>query len=161
MKIKRLQPNTIIYHGTIHDFEPNDLKFPAWFSFDLEQAHNHIAYKYDKNSEGKILQYKTNIFINLIDISDDGDFHLYINEKGNKALANDIANGIYGDVMGYVNYPEQNEIMLCNIMHNNQNIVNYQKTSSVKLFHTVSYRRYGNDWRMKENKKQKHCCVIS
>ena len=79
---------------------------------------------------------------------------MYINEKGNKALANDIANGIYGDVMGYVNYSEQNEIMLCNIMYNNRNIINYQKTSSVKLLHTVSYRRYGNDWRMKENKNK-------
>tara|TARA_B100000214_G_C23903092_1_gene597461 strand:- start:300 stop:782 length:483 start_codon:yes stop_codon:yes gene_type:complete len=160
MKIKRLKPNTIIYHGTVHDFDPTELKFPAWFSFDLEQAHNHIAYKYDKNTKGKIHHYTTNMHINLIDISDDGDFHLYINEKGNKALADEIANGIYGDVMGYVNYPEQNEIMLCRMINNKQNIINYHKTMAVKLLHKVSYRRYGNDWRMKKNKKT-NCCVIT
>ena len=159
MKIINIKPNTTIYHGTVHNFDPLELKCPAWFSFDLEQAHNHIAYKYYQNTTGKIYQYTINTNINLIDISEDGDFRLYINEKGNKSLADDIARGNYGDVIGYVNHPEQNEIMLCDIKHSDQNIITYDKTIPIQLLHTVSYRRYGKDWRMKQDKKN-NCCVV-
>ena len=55
--------------------------------------------------------------------------------------------------MGYVNHPEQNEIMLCDIKYSDQNIITYDKTIPIQLLHTVSYRRYGKDWRMKQDKK--------
>ena len=54
-----LNKDTILYHGTICDFEPNDLKLPTWLSIDRDQAHNHICYKYFGQSNGKILTFMT------------------------------------------------------------------------------------------------------
>ena len=58
MKITKIKSGKFIYHGTINNFNPNDLNYPAWFSFDIDQAHNHIAYRYHKDTNGSILKYK-------------------------------------------------------------------------------------------------------
>ena len=77
LKYHYLQKNTYLYHGTIYDFSPNNIKTPCWLSIKKDQAHNHISYKHYGNKNGKILVYKVkeNIkSIKLIDISENGTF---------------------------------------------------------------------------------------
>ena len=62
---------------------------------------------------------------------------MYVNANGNYKLANKIKKGKYGkDIIGYINYPEQAEIMLCN-----NNCIEYIKTEKVDLLHKVKYKR--------------------
>ena len=83
----------------------------------------------------------------LIDISNDGDCRLFINANGNYALANSIKNGFYGnDIFGYINYPEQAEVMICK-----PNIISFVSSEKVDLNTKVEYKRISNiNWRMKK-----------
>ena len=93
----------------------------------------------------------------MIDISNDGDFHLFVNEHGNKKLADYIQKGVYGDdIHGYINFPEQKEIMICKYTGN----IDYFGEESVELVHKVYYKRLGKDWKMEKEKKKKACCII-
>ena len=152
----QLKKNTVLYHGTVSDFEPNELKLPSWLSFDKEQSHNHICYKYFGNSNGKILKYITNNIIKLIDLSKDGNSRLYVNAYGNYSFAENIKNGEYGDdIHGYINYPEQAEVMICQPY-----LLNYLKSEKVSLNNKVEYKRITKvDWRMKKDKNFSFCTI--
>ena len=140
LKYHYLKKNTYLYHGTIYDFDPKDIKTPCWLSLEKNQAHNHISYRHYGNKDGNILVYKVIDNINsikLIDISENGDIRMYVNGNGNYKLAKNIKKNKYGnDILGYINYPEQAEIMLCN-----NNCIEYVRTDKVDLLHKVQYKR--------------------
>ena len=96
----------------------------------------------------------------LNDIFDDGDSRLTINASCNYHLADLIKNGDYGNIDGYINLPEQGEIMLIdksNICCINKDIFNIRKN--------ISYKKINENWRMINNetivKNKVRCCCIS
>ena len=164
IKYHNLKKNTYLYHGTVYDFDPKDIRTPCWLSLEKNQAHNHISYRHYGNKNGKILIYKVTDKIDsikLIDISDNGDIRMYVNGNGNYKLAKRIKKGKYGqDILGYVNYPEQAEIMLCN-----NYCIEFIRSEKVDLSNKVQYKRVDlkkkESWRMTVDKKNKNkCCLI-
>jgi len=148
-----LKKDTILYHGTVYNFEPTQIKTPCWFSTIKSEAINHICYRHRGNTNGKILKYKVTKDIELLDISKNGELRLYMNSNGNYKLAKYIAKGKWNNKNGYINYPDQAEVMLVALSH-----ILYIDTEYVDLSHRVIYKRVGFDWRMKNDTKS--CCTL-
>ena len=141
-----LESGTILYHGTINDFEMTDITMPCWFSKYKDQAINHVRYKHFGESNGFLLSYRVKYPIILYDISNDGDIRMEINTKGNYVVAHKFYCKLYGDeFMGYINLPEQGEIMLISdlFLHPINKI-------HIDLNQRVEYCNIdGKNWRMK------------
>jgi hypothetical protein len=110
--------DTIVYHGTLQKFEPNDILPPSWFSLEEDQSVKWIYYRYKKlnTTEPKTGYLHKFIVINapnLIDINSDSDLRLEINANGNKSFSEKIKRGEYGNYDGYLNMEDQAELMLC------------------------------------------------
>ena len=107
-----IKKGTLLYHGTIYNFEPTEINTPCWFSTIKEQAILHVCYKHYNNPNGMLMIYRLNQDINVVDLTLSGNERLFVNAYGNYALADNIkSEGIY---QGYINFPEQSEIMLVN-----------------------------------------------
>tara|TARA_B100001123_G_C15174169_1_gene972652 strand:- start:565 stop:1047 length:483 start_codon:yes stop_codon:yes gene_type:complete len=156
-----IKKGTILYHGTIHDFEPDEMKTPGWFSTLKEQAHNHVCYKYYGYNHGRLLLYRLKQDISVIDLSRCGSSRLFVNAYGNYALADNIKKERRYE--GYINFPEQSEVMI--IDANNLEFIEEEK---IKLNKKVVYIEIANKnvWRMMEESNEvivKHntrCCNI-
>ena len=140
-----IRKGTLIYHGTVHDFEPDELKSPAWFSTLSEQAHNHVCYKYFGFSGGRLLCYRVKEDIIVLDLSICGDSRLYVNAFGNYALANNIKRE--GRYQGYINFPEQSEVM---IVDSSKIEFVYEKAISLNKKVVYIETKNQNIWRMLE-----------
>ena len=140
-----IRKGTLIYHGTAHGFEPDEIKSPAWFSTLPEQAHNHVCYKYYGFSRGRLLCYRIKEDIIVLDLSICGDSRLYVNAFGNYALANNIKKE--GRYQGYINFPEQSEVMLVD-----SSKIEFVNEKAISLNKKVVYieTKNQNVWRMLE-----------
>ena len=154
-----LKEGTLLYHGTINDFDMNIINIPCWFSKFKDQAINHVMYKHFGHTGGFLLTYRLLRDIVLYDISKDGDIRLDINKYGNYRLANKFYYKEYGDEFeGYINIPEQGEIML--IRRGNLEPIN---KIHIDLNRHVEYCNIdGENWRMVPKKEKKKsiftCC---
>jgi len=167
-RIVKLPIDTILYHGTIFNFDPDEIRTPCWFSTKESEAINHICYKHYGHPNGKLITYKVIEEIELIDISDNGDVRMYINAYGNHSLAKNIKlnklKNIFShlpeqssagrdslstdnkELDGYINYPEQSEVMMVNI-----NKLKYCTNRHVDLNHRVIFKRVHinrREWKM-------------
>ena len=147
-----LEEGTILYHGTIHDFEMNDINMPCWFSKFKEQAINHVRYKHYGHPNGFLLTYRIKNPITLYDISNDGDIRMEINAYGNYSIANKFYTKQYGDeYSGYINLPEQGEIMIIRrLFLEPLNKINIELNKEV-IYCNID----GQNWRMREKNKKK------
>ena len=76
---------------------------------------------------------------------------MFVNEHGNKKLKFNLQKGVYGDdIHGYINFPEQKEIMICKFTGN----IDYFGEKYVELVHKVYYKRLGKNWKMKKRNKK-------
>ena len=114
----KIEENTIVYHGTLQKFEPNEILPPSWFSLEEDQSIKWIYYKYKKlnTTEPKTGYLHKFIVINvpnLLDINSESDLRLEINANGNRNFTEKIKRGDYGQYDGYLNMEDQAELMLC------------------------------------------------
>jgi hypothetical protein len=150
-----LEPGTIIYHGTIHDFDMNNITMPCWFSKYKEQAINHVRYKHFGEPNGFLLSYRIKHPTILYDISKDDDIRMDINVRGNYEVSHRFYYKQYGDEFaGYINLPDHGEIMLIRRFYieplNKINIELNKRIDDCNID--------GQNWRMigeKEEKKEK------
>ena len=155
MANKIIKKDSILFHGSSNNFPPKDIKSPFWLSKYKDQAINHVCYKYKNINYGYLYTYKITKNLVLIDITKDGDSRLIINAKGNYYLANKIKDENNKDIDGYINLPEQGEIMLID----NINILSIKK-ETFKIDKDISYKNTNtNNWRMVD--KNRTCCIIS
>ena len=139
-----IKKGTLLYHGTIYNFEPTEINTPCWFSTIKEQAILHVCYKHYNNPNGMLMIYRLNQDINAVDLTLSGNERLFVNAYGNYALADNIkSEGIY---QGYINFPEQSEIMLVN-----NGLFDFVKQNAICLHKKVKYLQVDNDWRMVED----------
>ena len=115
---ENIEKDTIVYHGTLNDFKPDDILPPSWFSLEEDQSVKWIYYKYKKLNTNEPKSGYLHKFIvikkpNLIDVNSNSDLRLEINANGNKSFSEKIKNGEYGDYDGYLNTEDQAELMLC------------------------------------------------
>lgn len=146
-----LDSDTILYHGTIHDFEMGDINTPCWFSKYKDQAINHVRYKHYGNPNGFLLSYRVKFPLILYDISNDGDIRMDINANGNHVVAHKFYCKLYGDEFdGYINLPEQGEIMLIT-----KQFLQPLNRINIDLNKKVQYCNIdGTNWRMKIKGKE-------
>ena len=115
---ENIKKDTILYHGTLNIFEPDDLLPPSWFSLEEDQSVKWIYYKYKKlNTTDPKSGYLHKFIVvnepNLIDVNSNSDLRLEINANGNKLFSEKIKKGEYGNYDGYLNTEDQAELMLC------------------------------------------------
>lgn len=160
-----LKEGTILYHGTINDFEMNNINTPCWFSKFKDQAINHVRYKHFGNPNGFLLSYRVKLPLILYDISNDGDIRMEINAKGNHVVAHKFYCKLYGDEFdGYINLPEQGEIMLINKQFLEPiNRINIDLDKQVKYCNIdgINWRMELKGERTKIKSNEKKCCVIN
>ena len=151
-----LEKGTILYHGTIHDFEMKEITMPCWFSKYKDQAINHVCYKHFGKPNGFLLSYRLNKDTTVYDISNNGDIRMEINAYGNYRVANRFYYKEYGDEFdGYINLPEQGEIMLVS-----RNCIDPLQKLNIDLDRKVKYCNIdGKNWRMTKKKKKKYCII--
>ena len=154
---KLLLEGTTIYHGTIHDFDMNQINMPCWFSLYRDQAINHVRYKHFGNKNGFLLSYRIKNSVKLYDISKDGDIRMDINANGNYDVAYKFFCKQYGDEFGgYINLPEQGEIMIIRNMY-----IEPLNKIHIDLNRRVEYCNIdGKNWRMKEKQKKGFCTIL-
>ena len=155
-----LKAGTVLYHGTIHDFDIDQINMPCWFSKYKDQAINHVQYKHYGYQSGFLLTYRLKDDTVLYDISNDGDIRMDINSNGNYEIAHKFYYKHYGDEFaGYINIPEQGEIMLVR-----RSYITPLNKIHIDLGQKVHYCNIdGQNWRMKvkNEKKVTKCCIIS
>ena len=151
LKDKNDETLDIVYHGTLNDFNPNDIKSPCWFSIEEEQSVKWIYYKYKKNKcqglkTGYLHKFKFVEKPVLLDINDDSDYRLDINANGNYNFSQKIMNGDYGEYDGYINLEDQAEIMLCN-PSKYLKVVETTKIQIEKVY-DLTYQKTPKGWRL-------------
>ena len=149
-----LEKGMIIYHSTIHDFDPSDIKTPCWFSIIEEQSHLHLCFKHYGHSGGRLLKYKLRENVKVLDLSCDGYLRMFVNANGSYKLAELMKKSdMYG---GYKNYKDQAEIMLVN-----NDVLEFIGVKDIDLNKQVEYVEKTEGWRMVEesnNTSVISCC---
>ena len=130
-----------IYHSTIHDFEPSNIKTPCWFSTIEEQSHLHLCFKHYGHPCGRLLTYRLRENIKMLDLSQDGYVRMFVNANGNYKLANLMKDSdMY---KGYKNYQDQAEIMLVD-----SSVLEFIGEKEIDLNKQVQYVEKSEGWRM-------------
>ena len=75
---ENIEKDTIVYHGTLNDFKPDDILPPSWFSLEEDQSVKWIYYKYKKLNTNEPKSGYLHKFIvikkpNLIDVNSNSD----------------------------------------------------------------------------------------
>jgi len=150
-----IKKGTLIYHGTIHNFDPKDIRVPSWFSTLENQAYFHVCYRHYLHENGRLLTYCLNKDVNVIDLAKSGDNRMFVNAYGNYAFANNIMKNTEYD--GYLNFPDQAEIMLSKC-----ECLDFIKETKIVLNKRVKYVNLKNNWRMMEDigGVDNRCCCI-
>ena len=153
-----LQRGLLIYHSTIHDFDPQEIKTPCWFSVIPEQSHYHLCYKHFGHPCGRLLTYRLRENVTVADLSIDGYLRMIVNANGNYELANLMkGSGVYN---GYKNYQDQAEVMLVDT-----SILEFISEDSIDLNKKVRYIEKNSEWRMIDENNTEvvsicdSCCV--
>lgn len=141
----------VVYHGTLNDFNPSEIKSPSWFSIEEDQSVKWIFYKYKKNNCSGLKTGYLHKFIvknspKLLDVNMHSDCRLEINANGNYSFSQKILNGEYGDYDGYINLEDQAEIMLCNPSKH----LEIHETTKIQIekVYPVNYQKTANGWRL-------------
>ena len=150
-----------IYHSTIHDFDPNEIKTPCWFSVIEEQSHLHLCFKHYGHPCGKLLTYKLRENVKVLDLSEDGYLRMFVNANGNYRLAELMKDSdMYG---GYKNYKDQAEIMLVD-----NAVLEFVGEKEIDLNKRVRYVEKSEGWRMVDkecdsdsDRDKTSCCMPS
>ena len=150
-----LPKGLIVYHSTIHDFRPQDINTPCWFSILEEQSHLHLCFKHYGHSCGRLITYKLKQDVKVLDLSHDGYLRMFVNANGNHKLAHLMkTSDMYG---GYRNYREQAEVMLVNT-----DSLEFVGEKDIDLNKQVEYVEKPEGWRMidrSETAGNTKCCL--
>ena len=147
----QITENTVVYHGTLNDFKPDDILPPSWFSLEEDQSIKWIYYRYKKLNDNKPRTGYLHKFIvmnapKLIDVNSDSDLRLEINANGNKSFSEKIKNGEYGKYDGYLNMEDQAELMLCEP----SKILKVVETTKINIekVEKMNYQKTVKGWRL-------------
>ena len=150
-----LPKGLVVYHSTIHDFDPQEIKTPCWFSVIEEQSHLHLCFKHHGHPCGRLLTYKLREDVKVLDVSSDGYLRMYVNANGNYKLAELMKRSdMYS---GYKNYNDQAEVMLVN-----NSLIEFVGEKHIELNKQVEYVEKPCGWRMvdkQDNDSRTTCCL--
>uniref|UniRef100_A0A6C0JEM5 Uncharacterized protein n=1 Tax=viral metagenome TaxID=1070528 RepID=A0A6C0JEM5_9ZZZZ len=140
-----------VYHGTLNDFDPNNINSPSWFSIEEDQSVKWIYYKYKKNKclglkTGYLHKFRLKRKPNLLDINTNSDYRLEINANGNYYFSQKLINGDYGNHDGYINLEDQAELMLCNP----SKFLEILETTKIQIerVYDLNYQKTSKGWRL-------------
>ena len=150
-----LPKGLIVYHSTIHDFDPQDIKTPCWFSVIEEQSHLHLCFKHYGHPCGRLLTYRLREDVKVLDLSCDGYLRMFVNANGNYKLAELMKKSdLYS---GYKNYNDQAEVMLVD-----SDVIEFIGEKDIDLNRQVKYVEKSDGWRMvdkESNDSRAICCI--
>jgi hypothetical protein len=123
-KTEVVPKGTVLYHGTVQEFDPMDLQTPAWFSTSQSVAEHFMQARDGEEGQERVLQYRAVQPIRLPRIDGREDFDAMGEKFGIEELmtgcsSEEMAEGVCSSVLpGWIiphNYPDGDDILLCSM----------------------------------------------